>query len=110
MALELNEGLEEIGVAEKAPDDQWFKMYGAFEKTALEQVVLPRTLRALGKSTFKHCAALSVVVLQEGLETIGAGCFWKCPLREVCVPASVRLIDNHAFHGCRELRDRKSVV
>ena len=79
-------------------------MYGAFEETALGRVALPGTLRALGASSFRCCARLVEVALAGGLELIGPGCFWECPLREARIPASVVAIEAGAFHGCRELR------
>ncbi len=73
---------------------------GVFEQCPnLEEVVLPSTLRVLGKA-FTNCFALERVVIPEGIETISGTVFYSCDiLKEVVLPSTLRRIDG-LFYGC----------
>ena len=65
----LNEGLEVLGTDERIAIDMGY--YGVFEKSAVEEVVLPSTLKRIEYSAFEDCGHLKDAVLPEGLEYIG---------------------------------------
>jgi len=57
---------------------------------ALEQAVLPATLKSVGERCFYSCTSLKSVNLPEGLEKIGAYSFCHCPeLTALAVPKSL---------------------
>ena len=47
---------------------------------------------------------LRKVVLPEGLESIGGGCFWESGLEEITIPKSVKVIERFAFLKCKSLK------
>jgi len=47
-----------------------------------------------------------ILVLSEGIESIGAGAFWGCKdLHAIIIPASVKEIGDYAFFECQNLSD-----
>ena len=88
----LPEGLQQIGES-------------AFEGfKALSSVTVPASVKMIGTKAF-YGSGLKTVVLQEGLETIGAGAFAWTPLETVHIPRSVKAIGAQAFYGCSRMRD-----
>ncbi|MBQ7529099.1 leucine-rich repeat domain-containing protein [bacterium] len=70
----------------------------AFSETALEEIILPRSLKFLQCGTFYGCKNLRRVVLPEGLIGIGESVFERCKeLRSLIVPDSVQVIGARAF-------------
>lgn len=72
----------------------------AFEQCRnLEEVVLPSTLRVLGKA-FTNCPSLKRIVIPEGMETISGTIAYYCEtLEEVVLPSTLRRIDG-LLEGC----------
>ena len=58
----MSEGLESIG-------ERWFK------NASIKEIVIPKTVKSIGDNAFYNCENLTSVILQEGLESIGDGCF-----------------------------------
>ena len=52
--------------------------YGAFYKTAVKTLDIPKGITEIGKSAFKSCEALTRVTLPEGLTEIEDGAFSFC--------------------------------
>ncbi len=75
----------------------------AFAKNGnIVSVRVPNTVKSIGKSAFKMCAALAAVYLSEGLESIGNSAFAYCQnIAEIRLPASVREIGASAFTGIK---------
>lgn len=70
----------------------------AFAETALEEIILPRSLKFLQCKTFYNCKKLHRVVLPEGLIGIGKDVFECCSeLKELTVPDSVRYLYGSYF-------------
>ena len=63
----------------------------------VEHIKIPSTVRALPKSAFSECYNLKTVELQEGLEEIGAGCFYDSRIKEIVIPSSVKSVEEKAF-------------
>ena len=65
----LNEGLEILGTDEYGDDGK--PLLGVFYNSAVENVVLPSTLKRIEYSAFKGCTNLKSVELPSGLERLG---------------------------------------
>ena len=103
---------------------------GAFAScTALQTVVLPKTMQSIGSSafdgctslesvrvppgvsaletqTFRGCTALSSVTLPDGLHTIGAETFAGCAsLGGISLPPTLKTIGSRAFDRCTGLEN-----
>ena len=85
-----------------------------FSGSGLTSITIPGTLKALYNSsatnttatgyTFQDCAALSTVVISDGVEYINASAFKNCTaLTSVTLPTSVTTIGGSAFEGCTAL-------
>ena len=97
----LNEGLEVLGTDEYLADYEMWN--GVFQRSTLESVTLPSTLKRIEYRAFAQCRNLRKVQLPEGLEFIGKGCFANCGLEEVVLPSSVRTVGTAAFQNCERL-------
>ena len=88
--LDLCEGLEKIGGFEGC--------------TSLKRVVIPSSIKCIGKKAFYNCTELKSVELREGLEKIMESAFGNCTsLEQISVPSSVKEIASDAFHTCKQL-------
>ena len=68
-----SEGLEVLGTDGYAADKT--SLYGVFEKSALENVWLPSTLKRIKYGAFQGCKNLKSISIPEKLEYIGKYCF-----------------------------------
>ena len=71
-------------------------------------VVIPKTIKLIGRQGFFNCTALKTVTFQNAsqsaLETIGAAAFhYNMELTSVTLPQSVKTIRANAFLGCNKL-------
>ena len=72
--------------------------------SAVEQIVLPSTVKEIGDYAFSGCKSLISVTLQEGLETIGDHAFSGCEnLTSVTLPEGLVTIGERAFNNCENL-------
>ena len=94
----LNEGLEVLGT----DDSEWPD--GVFERSRVETVSLPSTLKRIERGSFKECLHLNSVQLPNRLEEIGLHVFEGSGLESVELPSSVRVIHQGAFYKCWNLR------
>lgn len=62
---------------------------------------LPSTLTLIGKASFKNCAALTSIKLNNGLQNIGKEAFTGTKLTSIDFPSSLRMIDDAAFFECK---------
>lgn len=75
--------------------------YGAFYKTAVKTLDIPKGITAIGKSAFKSCEALTRVTLPEGLTEIEDGAFSFCSsLASIEFPDTLSVIGDQAFACC----------
>lgn len=79
---------------------------GSFGESDIEKLIIPNTVRELGREAFVECKKLREVVFEPGsqLETIGYCCFSHCMFEKITIPKSVRRIEECAFCGCKRLR------
>ncbi|MCH5258683.1 MAG: leucine-rich repeat domain-containing protein [Lachnospiraceae bacterium] len=82
------------------------KLEGTFEYTALEDVVIPDSVKYIGEYAFANCSRLQRVVLPDGLKEIRENTFcWCKSLREVVFPEELRVVGMEAFEGCEALQN-----
>ena len=92
--LRIPDGLEEVDV-------------GLFQNSRLKKVVIPSSVRMLGRAAFSNCQQLDDVVFEPGsrLESIGDNCFSCCCFERISLPGSVRSIGDGAFKYCYRLKE-----
>ncbi len=85
-SITLNEGLEHIGAS-------------AYAKTRIEAVVIPSSVKTIGKSAFASITTLTSVSFGTSSELIEIGerAFYGCPISSIVIPASVEVIGTLAF-------------
>ncbi len=110
------EGLTgEIGDTLILPNVAYTKENGILPVTALGEgilrnqselsvVVLPEGIVSIGSDAFNGCTALKEVRISEGLVSVGDNAFMDCTsLREIRLPDSVTHLGIRAFDGCTSL-------
>ena len=97
----ISEGLALLGTDGYTPKGNLFR--GVFDRSALESVELPKTLKRIEYRAFNGCRNLKDILLPEGLEFIGKEAFYKSKLAGVSIPASILKIEDRAFYKA-ELR------
>ncbi len=86
----LYEGLEEIGDC-------------AFQKSAIESIDLPDSLKRIGHSAFLRCSAKTLNFGKGSIE-IGDRAFSETLITELIIPENVKVIPNSCFSACHELQ------
>ena len=70
----------------------------------LQKIILPNTLKTIGKKAFLHCDALFSVKIGNSVVTIDESAFNDCDsLDDIDIPYSVTSIGNSAFYDCAAL-------
>lgn len=88
--------LSDTGI-ETIPD----KMFSG--RTTLENIVLPKNLKAIGNYAFTNCS-LKSVVLPNTLESIGIEAFEGNGFKDINLPESLKTIGEKAFRSCYNIR------
>ena len=99
--LVLNEGIEEIlgDQLHKIDGIQTDKTYyGAFANAKIRELILPKTLKTIGKGAFEQ-AELKSLTLNQGLEKIDDFAFYTASLTELEIPSSVKDIGGGSFYN-----------
>ena len=80
----------------------------AFLGSNVTEVVLPETVKYVGRTAFKGCTDLTNVMLPESLDSIGGCAFIYCwKLKSVILPNSLRVIGGGIFAECKTLQSVK---
>ena len=69
----------------------------------VKSIVIPGTVKTIGKRAFQGCKSLQSVVLFSGIETIDVLAFSKTGLITIDIPGTVKSIENFAFEDCFSL-------
>lgn len=69
---------------------------------ALEEVILPDTLKSIGEYAFSYCEFKNII-LPDGLVSIGEYCFTSSKLTDIIIPEGVKTIGKYAFLRCEQL-------
>ncbi|AUW37073.1 hypothetical protein C1937_01235 [Metamycoplasma hominis] len=67
------------------------------------KVTIPSSVKEIGEGAFSGCQNLKELILNEGLEKIGAGAFNHTNIESITIPGSVKEIGESAFLGCQNL-------
>ncbi|MBQ7876157.1 MAG: leucine-rich repeat protein [Clostridia bacterium] len=74
---------------------------GFYDCGEITRVVMPTTMKSIGKGAFRNCNSLREVELNSGIEAIGEQAFEYCrELKTIKIPDSVTTINDMAFRGC----------
>ena len=76
----------------------------AFYQCWADQIIIPNTVKSIGKNSFMGCILLRDFVIPEGLETIAEGAFYGCRFYELELPSSLQSISAGAFSNCSYLK------
>ncbi|MBQ8425688.1 MAG: leucine-rich repeat protein [Clostridia bacterium] len=100
--LNILEGMTEIG--EKAFDN-------SSNTLSLKSIVIPSSVKTIGKSAFKSCNLTSVTFGDNSkLESIEDTAFYYCDnLTNIVIPSSVKKISQSAFLSCYKLVEVKNL-
>ena len=88
----------------------------AFEGCQLSHIILPDSVRTIGRRAFAQCKQLWQIRLSDNIKTIGDDAFRECTaLKDIILPKKIHEISNGMFMGCTrlkkvELSDYTSVV
>lgn len=78
---------------------------GAFTKSALESIVIPKSVTKIENNTFRRCIALKSIEMPDGLTRIGNYAFNECSaLTGIKLPDNITSIGEGAFAGCTALK------
>lgn len=79
---------------------------GGFANSGITKLVLPKTIKTVGKKAFSYCSSLKEIVFAEGgqLEEIGQEAFRGTGISQLQIPASVKTIGIAAFANCNWLQ------
>ena len=81
------------------------EQYAFYRYEKLESIELPRSLRKIGKGTFRECRKLRYIVIPEKVGILGEGVFFQCvKLEHIELPRSLRKIGKETFRDCKSLR------
>ncbi len=69
----------------------------------IKSIVIPGTVKTIGKYAFNSCKSLQSVVLGNGIETIESDAFDNTSLIMLNIPGSIKTIGNSAFGNCVSL-------
>ena len=77
-------------------------LYETFQNcSSLTKVVLPNTIKTIGKRNFSQCSNLTSITLPDSLEVLGDWVFFNCySLTEISIPNNVTTIGEHTFQYC----------
>ncbi len=72
----------------------------AFNKSILETVILPSSLKVIGSYAFCYCSNLYAIVIPEGITDINEGAFLDCAsLNTLYIPSTVSHIGDYALYA-----------
>ena len=93
--------LDTTSISPAGSSPYYGKGFGAFWRlTNLESIILPSTLKYIGKSAFSGDIALSSIELPQNLETIGDSAFRDCrAITRIEIPETVTSMGSGVFDG-----------
>lgn len=72
----------------------------------VEKIILPSSLRIIGKHAFYGCEWLTDIVLHDGIEEIESDAFYECKrLKTITIPGTVKKIADGAFDYCDSIAE-----
>ena len=78
----------------------------AFSGCSIRELILPDSIKSIGKFSFDNCDELTKVKLSANLKTIPEQTFLGCEqLQEIKLPDNLEVIESNAFTSCRSLEN-----
>lgn len=72
----------------------------------LEGIILPNTIKSIGKSAFSGCEHLTDITIPDSVTNIESSAFYGCAsLKNITIPDSVTSIGDAALGGCTALEE-----
>ncbi len=71
----------------------------------LNEVDIPESVVSIGDAAFELCYCLEELELPKNLQSIESITFLSTSLRRLTIPGTVKVIEEHAFLGCRSLEE-----
>lgn len=72
-------------------------------QTNISEVVLPETIRKVGKEAFYYLTDIKKVNMPSSLIEIGEDAFWSTGISEVILPDGLKTVGRNAFQYCNDL-------
>ena len=70
----------------------------------IEKIVLPNSVRTIGRKAFAGCAGLKEIVMPETMGALGAGAFLGCnSLRKIVIPQGILHLERAVLQNCTSL-------
>ena len=78
----------------------------AFEKSSIENIIIPPHVSRIGESSFCFCFNLNTIEFSQNseLETIRNDAFFNSSIQQITIPSSVTEIGKESFGGCDLLK------
>lgn len=84
--------------------DEAFSKIGSGKDTTTQSIILPASIRTIGRWAFGALQNMQSITLNEGLESIGSYAFQYCnSLTDIIIPQSVTTIEEDAIPMCDKL-------
>ena len=78
----------------------------AFANSKLSSIVLPDSIRIIGRGAFYGCENLKRIVIPPSVTSLNESVFMNCEsLTRISIPSSVINIGKYTFRGCKKLED-----
>ena len=88
------------------PDSLQYLCSGAFYSCGLREIVVPGTVKTVGRAAFGNCIELETAVISDGVQVLEGSVFEGCSrLQEVYLADSIRSLGFALFWGCGSLQE-----
>ena len=75
------------------------------ENIQVKKVILPKTIKIIGKHCFNECRTVETFLLNEGLEKIDVAGFSYCEgITDLILPSTLQIVEDYAFRNCLKLK------
>ena len=75
--------------------------YGAFERSSLQKITIPNSVKEIGSYAFSYCHSLTNVTIPSSVTIIESGVFKDCnSISSITIPNGVKEIRDLAFENC----------
>lgn len=92
------------GTKEIAPGAFCGDEFDSDDKSNLQSITLPSSLKKIDERAFSQCTQLKSIVFPDSLQSIGDEAFYHCSsLKKINIPKSLSSISDSAFNRCTSL-------
>lgn len=94
-----------VTVLQGVDDESLFDVRARQNVEKVIKVVIPDTVKRIGKHAFYGCKDIEIIEVGQNVETIDLAAFAYCmSIKRMVLPKSVKYIGDYAFKGCASLR------